>query len=93
MPVSKVTFEPATFADLPGWADYDHLTALKTFLMSCGRVMKSAKAGVPQSPTAALARACRAAIVIGTPRAKLRANSSKRTSFHTASCSQPHPAC
>ncbi len=70
MPASKVTFEPATFADLPGWADDDHLAALKTFLMSCGRVMRSAKAGVPESPTAALARACRAAIVIGTPTRK-----------------------
>ncbi len=70
MPASKVTFEPATFADLPGWASDDHLAALKTFLMSCGKVMKSAKAGMPESRSAALARACRAATSIKMPTRK-----------------------
>jgi membrane-bound lytic murein transglycosylase A len=70
MPASKVTFEPATFADLPGWANDDHLAALKTFLMSCGKVMKAAKARVPESRSSALARACRAAAAIETPTRK-----------------------
>ncbi len=74
MPAPTVTFEPATFAELPGWKDDDHLAALKTFLLSCGRVMKAAKAKAPESRTAALARACGAAAAIKTPtRAAARA--------------------
>jgi len=74
MPVPKVTFEPASFADLPGWNNDDHLAALKTFLMSCGKLMKAAKAEAPESRTAALARACRAAAAIKKPtRAAARA--------------------
>jgi peptidoglycan lytic transglycosylase A len=70
MPASKVTFEPATFADLPGWESDDHLAALKTFLMSCGKVMASEAADVPESASAALARTCRAAASIKTPTRK-----------------------
>ena len=67
MPISKISFEPATFADLPGWDSDDHLAALKTFLMSCGKLMKSAKATVPESRRAALARVCREAAAIRSP--------------------------
>jgi membrane-bound lytic murein transglycosylase A len=75
MPVPKVTLAPASFADLPGWKNDDHLAALKTFLLSCGKVMKAAKADASEtSPTAALARACRAATTIKKPtRAAARA--------------------
>jgi membrane-bound lytic murein transglycosylase A len=67
MSAPKVTLEPATFADLPGWTGDDHLAALKTFLRSCGKVMKAAKSAAPDSTTTALARACRAATAIQTP--------------------------
>ena len=63
-----VTLQPATFADLPGWQTDDHLSALKTFLKSCDKVIK----GIPGAPandaaTAALANACRAAAAIKSP--------------------------
>ena len=35
MSTLDISFEPAAFADLPGWASDDHLVALKTFLRSC----------------------------------------------------------
>ena len=68
MPVPKVTLAPASFADLPGWKNDNHLAALKTFLLSCGKVMGAAKAeSAGTSQTAALARACRAATTIKKP--------------------------
>ncbi len=68
MPEPKVTFAPASYVDLPGWKSDDHLAALKTFLTSCGKVVKAAKADTSgTSPTAALARACRAATAIDKP--------------------------
>ncbi|HEX9881559.1 MAG TPA: MltA domain-containing protein [Hyphomicrobium sp.] len=68
MPAPKVTLAPASFADLPGWTADDHLAALKTFLTSCGKVTKAAKAHASQtSTTGALARACRAATAIKKP--------------------------
>jgi len=50
-----VTFKPATFAELPGWATDDHLAALAAYLASCERVLAAVKAGngtghVPPSP-------------------------------------------
>ncbi len=65
MPASKVTFAPASFDDLPGWKSDDHLAALKTFLMSCGKVIKAAK--TESGATASLARACQAAAEIKKP--------------------------
>jgi peptidoglycan lytic transglycosylase A len=68
MPVPKVTLAPASFADLPGWESDDHLAALKTFLMSCGKVMKADKTDAADaSTTASLAQACRAAGAIKKP--------------------------
>lgn len=53
-------YRPVTFADLPGWAQDEHLAAFKTFLKSCERVKAREKAAAdkaPQSPSA-LAVAC-----------------------------------
>jgi membrane-bound lytic murein transglycosylase A len=62
MPTSDISFEPATFADLPGWASDDHLVALKTFLRSCKELTKSTDTKV-----AALAEACRVAADLKRP--------------------------
>jgi peptidoglycan lytic transglycosylase A len=68
MPAPKVTLAPASFADLPGWKSDDHLAALKTFLLSCGTVIKAARAEASDTgATASLARACRAATSIKKP--------------------------
>jgi membrane-bound lytic murein transglycosylase A len=50
-----VSFEPATFADLKGWAEDDHLAALQAFRRSCPKL----------GPAADLTRACAAAAVEG----------------------------
>lgn len=63
----KVTLQPVTFADLPGWQDDDHLAALKTFIISCEKVVKSAALIKGRSPQGELARACRAAQAIERP--------------------------
>ena len=40
------TFVPVAFSDLPGWADDDHLAALKAFRTSCSKVVaRSGKSG------------------------------------------------
>lgn len=67
----KVTLQPASFADLPGWKTDDHLAAFKTFLKSCRTVIKAAKSDAER---AELARVCRAAVALKNPtRATARA--------------------
>jgi membrane-bound lytic murein transglycosylase A len=57
-------YRPATFADLPGWENDDHLAAFETFSRSCARVIARAAdredrgAKGPQVPPAALAAVC-----------------------------------
>lgn len=41
----RVAYEPVAFAGLPGWAEDDHLIALKTFGKSCDRVLAAVRAG------------------------------------------------
>lgn len=55
MTQSPVTYEPVTFAALPGWASDDHLAALHAYLTSCERILKAVRAGnltgrTPPSP-------------------------------------------
>lgn len=55
-----VTLFPVSFAELPGWAGDDHLSAFKAFLASCPAVLdrsNSAKADKPRAQ--ALAQMCR----------------------------------
>jgi membrane-bound lytic murein transglycosylase A len=59
LPAAK--YEPVAFADLPGWAQDDHLAAFKAFLRSCDRVVANARdkpADKVAPPSAALAAAC-----------------------------------
>lgn len=61
------TFAPVAFGDLPGWADDDHLAALKAFVASCPKVGQRARSnGRPdrrQIP-AELVAACEAALAL-----------------------------
>jgi membrane-bound lytic murein transglycosylase A len=61
-PVRGASYQPVTFADLPGWAQDDHLAAFKTFLNSCQRVIANAreKAAADKGPIppTALVAAC-----------------------------------
>ena len=41
----SASFEPVTFADLPGWDTDDHLAAFKAFRASCPRLKAAARAG------------------------------------------------
>lgn len=50
MPTQAHTFEPATFADLPGWESDDHLAAWKAFVASCKPVLDAAKGGSKAGP-------------------------------------------
>lgn len=57
MKAVAVSLKPVTFAELPGWAQDDHLAAFQTFLKSCERV--TAKAGSDKaSPPAIWVAAC-----------------------------------
>jgi membrane-bound lytic murein transglycosylase A len=57
-------FEPAPFADLPGWAEDDHLEALRAFIKSSGPVLASTKSPSTKTagPSPELLAACRAAL-------------------------------
>ena len=58
---ANTTFIAATFADLPGWQQDDHLAAFKTFQKSCEIVIAASKAGNKGGATptpAALLSAC-----------------------------------
>jgi membrane-bound lytic murein transglycosylase A len=60
----RATLEPVTFGDLPGWADDDHLAALKAFQASCPQVV-AGKAGKSTGPdAAALVAACTTALAL-----------------------------
>jgi membrane-bound lytic murein transglycosylase A len=60
MKAVTVSWKPVTFAELPGWAQDDHLAAFQTFLKSCERVTAkggSDKASAPAIWVAACASA------------------------------------
>ncbi len=68
---SAPKFVPATFADLPGWQQDDHLAAFKAFLKSCDIVIAASKAGdkggaTPTTP--ALLGACDEALRLAAKR-------------------------
>ena len=68
MPERAARVVPVSFADLPGWADDDHLAAFKAFLSSCPRVQaiaKSPPSGVRPPVPAGLLAACEAALAAG----------------------------
>lgn len=57
---SAIVLTPATYAELPGWADDDHLAAFKAFLASCPAVAERANSARGAKPTPrALAEMCR----------------------------------
>lgn len=76
MTVNEAKFVPVPFAELPGWADDDHLAAFKAFLSSCSRVQAMAKlppkAGRAAIP-AALVAACDAANAMAAKATKVQA--------------------
>jgi membrane-bound lytic murein transglycosylase A len=58
MSATNTTFEPVSFADLPGWAQDDHTAALRAFVASCKRlaeVQAHGSASVRLSPDLAAA--------------------------------------
>jgi len=58
-----ISYERMSFAEVPGWAQDDHLAAFKAFVKSCERVLAQARerAGSDKAPSAALVAACVAA--------------------------------
>jgi membrane-bound lytic murein transglycosylase A len=46
MPATDLTFEPASFVDLPGWAQDDHAAALRAFARSCERTIAAVQDGL-----------------------------------------------
>ncbi len=66
----SASFEPVTFADLPGWDTDDHLAAFKAFRISCPRLKAAARAGNPAGAIAipaSLLAACDAAAALPEP--------------------------
>ncbi|MGE0054649.1 MAG: murein transglycosylase A [Hyphomicrobium sp.] len=63
MTKQSFTLNPASFADLPGWAEDDHLSAWKAFLSSCPVLVQRADAGKATKPMSqTLAGTCRFAL-------------------------------
>jgi membrane-bound lytic murein transglycosylase A len=65
----SVTFAPVAFADLPGWAQDDHLAAFETFLKSAGPVEANAASASAKTarPSSGLLAAGRAALGAAAP--------------------------
>jgi len=68
MKSASLSYKPMPFAEVPGWADDDHLAAFNTFRKSCERVLASAReraavagSAKPVPPNPALVSACEAA--------------------------------
>ena len=76
MTKSSASFAQITFADLPGWADDDHLAALKAFVASCSKVQaQAAKAAPGRTPVPPdLVAAC--AVALAFP-AKVKASDAR----------------
>ena len=65
---ANISYQPTSFAQIPGWEEDDHAAAFKTFRKSCERVLATArdrtaaeKVPAPAPPPAALVAACEAA--------------------------------
>ncbi len=65
---TNISYQPVTFAQVPGWEEDDHAAAFKTFRKSCDRVLAAArdraaaeKVLPPAPPPPALVTACEAA--------------------------------
>jgi membrane-bound lytic murein transglycosylase A len=65
---TEATYQPLSYAQVPGWAEDDHAAAFKAFRKSCGRVVAAArerpaaeKASQPAPPPPSLVAACEAA--------------------------------
>jgi len=71
-------YQPVTFADLPGWANDDHLAAFRAFLKSCERVIAAPR---DKSASANLAIACADAVKAGPA---VRTKAAARTFFERA---------
>jgi len=75
-------YQPVAFADLPGWAQDDHLAAFKTFLKSCERVIANARekatADKGLAPPPALVMACSEATRLA---GQIKSNHSARAFF------------
>ena len=84
---SGCSYQPVTFADLPGWAQDDHLAAFKTFLKSCERVIANAREKAaadkgPPPPTALVAACGEASRLAGEIKGKDGAPRLLRAALH-----------
>lgn len=50
MSTPAITYQAATFADLPGWKTDDHLAAWKAFLASCRHISEAVRSGGRSGP-------------------------------------------
>lgn len=68
-PARGTLYQPATFADLPGWTQDDHLAAFNTFLKSCERVVANAREKIASDKTPSASPALLAACSEGSRQA------------------------
>jgi membrane-bound lytic murein transglycosylase A len=76
-----VRFEPISFHDLPGWAEDDHLAALKAFQASCPQVIAGKAGKSTGSEAAALVAACTTAMALPPTMTRLMARTFFETQF------------
>jgi membrane-bound lytic murein transglycosylase A len=62
-----VTYTPMAFADVPGWAEDDHLAALMAFRQSCEHLLLGHERMAGDKASSGIAAACLAAGKIGKP--------------------------
>ncbi len=65
--MTRASYDPVAFREVPGWEADDHLAALKAFLASCPRLVAAGRAatkgGEPRTPVE-LRAACEAALAL-----------------------------
>ena len=72
MSTPPLTMNAVPFAELPGWEADDHLSAWKTFVVSCPAVLSLAGSKKsPKAPSAELARVCRDALALANGGSKM----------------------
>ncbi len=66
--MTRASFDPVAFREVPGWEADDHLAAFKAFLASCPRLVTGGRGSPPKSgeprPPSELRAACEAALAV-----------------------------
>lgn len=91
MMTPAITFDPITYADIPGWGADDHLAAWRAFVASCSPVVASAQASSSER-SERLAQVCALALMMernGAVKTRAAARSFFETHFRPYAITAP----